>query len=88
MMVSTGCACSVLLIFFLYFNVVQHNIHPLLYLAGVLMLVNAGYSDLNHQNVKSWRFFINLVTRHFVYMCHCKIQFYDNILKIGRKGQW
>ncbi len=22
-----------------------------------------------------------------MYMCHCKIQFYDNILKIGYKGQ-
>ncbi len=53
------------------------------------MLVNARYSDLNHQNVKSWYFFINLVIGHFVYMCHCKIQFYDKILKIGHnvKGQ-
>ncbi len=51
------------------------------------MLVNAGCSDLNHQNVKSWLFSINLVTGHFVYMCHCKIKFYDQIFKIGHKGQ-
>ncbi len=50
-----------------------------------LRMVNTGYSDLNHQNVKS--FFINLVTGYFVYMCHCKSQFYDKILKIDHKGQ-
>ncbi len=30
---------------------------------------------------------MNLVIGHFVYMCYCKIQFYDKILKIGHKGQ-
>ncbi len=39
------------------------------------MLVNAGDSDLNYENVKSSRYFINLDIGHFVYMCHSKIQF-------------
>ncbi len=69
------------------YNYTTLHIRHIKAITSQVMLVNSGYSDLNHQNVKSWQFFIDLVTGHFVYMCHCKILFDNNVLKIGHKGR-